>query len=113
MGASLASVILLCTPQGCILLRDSRRSSLQNYGRKNAAAAYAGACPTYITGNSGCGAFNPTLALTPSATTKFTFEPAGGNSTRFYIKQSVSSQPAVHRLPMSVPVPPTFVGSPA
>ena len=62
---------------------------LQSVGRKNAAPTFAGACPAYITGSSGCDAFNPTLAQAPGAATKFTFEPAGGDGTRFYIKQNV------------------------
>ena len=69
-------------------LRVCLPGTLQSFGRTQARNA---TCPTYITAGAGCGPSLPIMAVAPTTTTKWTFEPVpGSNIYRWYIRMSVS-----------------------
>lgn len=75
------------------MIATIRSHNAQSIGRKKEASTVdAGtSCPYYLVGDGDCTWLDPTLKATTGANTRFTFEPAGGDKSRFYIRQSVSA----------------------
>ena len=68
-------------------LADHQSTPLQSYGRGLEKFA---TCPTVLSANSGCGISSSALAVAPGPNTKWTFEPAPGSNSSWFIRMSVS-----------------------